>query len=121
MLWPPGSNIVNFIENLVAHFLVWHAYYDQYHQAPPWGERSHSAKGILEFYAEVLGEMSESCLIGFMRLLARKDQPKGHEPCPCNSGKRLREWHRDLVQNARNRVAWSDVVVDLALIKKAFE
>jgi hypothetical protein len=121
MRWPPGSNIVNFLENLVAPFLVWHAYYDQHHTAPPWGEPSHSAKGILELYAELLGDMSESCLIGFMRLLARKNQPKGHELCPCNSGQRLRDCHRELVQNARSRVAWRDVMFDLTYISKAHE
>lgn len=119
--WPPGSSIVDFLDILVAPFLAWQAYYEQHGKAPPWGERSHSVKGIQEFYAELLDGVSESCLIGFMRLLARKNEPKGHELCPCNSGKRLRDCHRDFVRNARSRVAWRDVISDLAFITKVYE
>ena len=119
MRWPPGSRIVEFLENLVAPILAWQAYYDAYQKPPPWGERSHYKQGILEFYAELLGRPVDSSVVGFMRLLARKNRPKGHERCPCNSGKRLRNCHRDLVYDARQRVAWQNVEHDLVVLARA--
>jgi len=119
MRWSPSSTIVDFLESFVAPFLAWQAYYDVYHKPPPWGERSHFAQGILESYAELLGRQADSSVVSFMSLLARKNRPKGHEPCPCNSGKRLRNCHRDLVYDARQRVAWQDVAHDLAVLLRA--
>jgi len=117
--WPPGSKIVDFIDNLVAPFLAWQAYYDAYQKPPPWGERSHNGLGILEFYAELLDRPVDSFIEDFMLLLARKNRPKGHEPCPCNSGRKLRNCHRDLVYDARQQVAWLDVKGDLAALSQA--
>ena len=119
MRWSAASTILDFLDSLVAPFLAWQAYYDVHQKPPHWGERSHFAQGILEFYAELLGRSADPSVIGFMRLLARKNQPKGHEPCPCNSGKRLRDCHRDLVYDARQRVAWQDVANDLAVLLQA--
>ena len=67
-------------------------------------------------YAELLGRTSDPSIVGFMKLLARKNSPKGHERCPCNSGKRLRDCHRDLLHEARERVSWQDVAQDLRLL-----
>lgn len=117
--WSAGSTIVNFLDSLVAPFLAWQAYYDVHKKPPPWGERSHNAQGILEFYAELLGRSVDSSVVGFMRLLARKNQPKGHEPCPCNSGRRLRNCHRDLVYDVRQSVAWQDVAHDLEVLVRS--
>jgi hypothetical protein len=116
MRWSPNSTIVNFLESFVAPFLAWQAYYDAHQKPPPWGERSHFVQGIFEFYAEVLGKPVDSSVVGYMRLLARKNRPKGHEPCPCNSGERLRNCHRDLLYKVRERFAWQDVAHDLGLL-----
>ena len=116
MRWSPGSTIVDFLDSLVAPFLVWQAYYDVHQEPPPWGERSHFTQGILEFYAELLGRPTDSSVVSFMRLLARKNRPKGHELCPCNSGERLRDCHRDLLYKTRERIAWHDVAHDLDVI-----
>ncbi|MBC2714087.1 MAG: hypothetical protein HF978_02150 [Desulfobacteraceae bacterium] len=114
--WPQGSLIVDFIENIIEPFLAWQAYYDEFQKVPPWGERSHFPDGILEYYAELL-QLSESGLIkDFMTLLARKNNPKGHEFCPCQSGKRLRHCHRELIDNVRKIINWEVVGLDLKQI-----
>lgn len=113
MRWAAGPTIVEFLENIVEPFLVWQAYYDAYKKPPLWGEFSHDKNGIIEFYAELLGRNMDSSILGFMKLLARKNRPKGHEPCPCNSGKLLRNCHRDLIYDIRKRVAWQYVEKDL--------
>ena len=116
--WRSNPTIVHFIENMVAPFLVWQAYYDAFHKPPTWGERPHFGKGIREFYAELLGMPPDENIIGFMKLLARKNQPKGHEHCPCDSGKRLRDCHRDLLYDTREKVYWKDVQIDLAFLER---
>jgi len=116
-LWRSNPTIVNFIENMVEPFLVWQAHFDAFHKAPPWGERSHFGEGILEFYAELLGMPTGANTVDFMKLLARKNKPKGHEHCPCGSAKRLRDCHRDLVYDARDKVYWKDVEIDLAVLE----
>ena len=113
MRWAAGPTIVGFLENIVEPFLVWQAYYDAWQKPPPWGEFSHAKNGIIEFYAELLGRKMDSTVLGFIKLLARKNRPKGHEPCPCNSGKRLRNCHRDLIYDIRKLIAWQYVEKDL--------
>lgn len=119
MRWQSGSRIIDFINNFVAPFLAGQVYYDAYHEPPPWGQRSHGKKGIFEFYGEFLGMKEDSCVINFMHLLVRKNQPQGHEWCPCNSGKRLRNCHGEVVCNVRQRVTLQDVADDLAFLLRA--
>ena len=116
--WVAEPNITSFLNNFAAPFLAWQAYYDEYKRAPPWGERSHAGEGILEFYTELLGVRAESTVLGFIHLLARKNTPKGHELCPCNSGKRLRNCHRELIYAVRKRVFWSNAAQDLETYRK---
>ena len=114
--WQSSPRIVLFLDDIVAPFLIWQAYYDEHGQPPPWGQRSHYAQGVLEFYAELLQIEVDSTVKDFINLLARKNQPKGHEMCPCGSGLRLRSCHFDLVQQVRKKIAWEDVRNDISLI-----
>ncbi len=114
--WPPGSNLVDFLVNLVEPFLAWQAYYDAFGKPPEWGERPHGKDGIIEYYSEILCRPSDDTIIGFMKLLSRKNHPKGHKLCPCGSGKKLRNCHRRLIDNTRKRLPWQHVVHDLKII-----
>ena len=114
--WSLNPGIVNFLEGFVAPFLVWQAYYNAHQKPPPWGERSHFAEGIKEYYAELLGINRRQTVVEFMKLLARKNRPKGHEICPCGSGVRLRSCHRELLYSTRETVAWQYVAKDLQTI-----
>ena len=114
--WFLKPDIVNFLKNFVAPFLVWQAYYDAHQKPPPWGERSHFADGIIEYYAELLCMKKCQSVVEFMRLLARKNRPKGHEICPCGSGERLRNCHRELLYSTREKVKWQYVAKDLQTV-----
>ncbi|NQT57277.1 MAG: hypothetical protein HQ551_13725 [Desulfobacteraceae bacterium] len=114
--WSLKPGIVSFLENFVAPFLVWQAYYDAHQKPPSWGERSHFTEGIIEYYAELLGIYKRTSVVEFMKLLGRKNRPKGHERCPCGSGDRLRNCHRDLLYSIREKVAWQDVAKDLQTV-----
>ena len=115
MRWTLNSTIVDFLRDFVSPFLAWQTYFDAYGHAP-WGDRSHGVKGIFEFYAETIGVQPESSILAFMQLVVRKNNPKGHEPCPCRSGKRLRDCHRDLIYELRSRLPLNDVKKDLDFI-----
>jgi len=114
--WSLKPGIVNFLEGFVAPFLVWQAYYDAHQKPPSWGERSHFAEGITEYYTELLGINRHQAVVEFMKLLARKNRPKGHEICPCGSGDRLRNCHRELICSIREKVAWQYVGEDLQTV-----
>lgn len=116
MHWPPGSTIVNFLDNLVAPFLAWQAYYDAFQEPPSWGGRPHFGDGIREFYAELFNISTNPDVIGLMKLLVRKNPPGGHEPCPCSSGKPLRKCHKDQVYQLREKVLCEDVKIDLDIL-----
>ena len=114
--WSPGSNLVDFLINLVDPFIAWQAYYDAFDKPPKWGERAHGSPGIIEYYAELLGISEARNMLGFMKLLARKNPPKGHELCPCDSGLKLRNCHRDVVNKGRDKIHWQNVSADVELI-----
>jgi len=70
----------------------------------PFGERAHGTPGLEEAYADALGIPNRrKSLLYHLRLLSR-DWPKGHWPCPCGSGKRLRYCHRDDLTAMHQRV-----------------
>lgn len=114
--WRAKPRIVEFLDNLAAPFLAWQVYFDIYATPPPWGARSHYKVGILEHYAEIAGMSGEGALMAFIRLLARKNPPKGHELCPCGSGEPLRKCHKELLQEARRSIAWEDAAADLEFL-----
>ncbi len=116
--WPKGSSITDFIEKLVNPFLAWQVYYDAFGKPPAWGERAHGITGIIDYYAELLGIDEDSNVLGFMELLSRKNQPKGHEPCPCGSCLKLRDCHREELNRAREKTFWADVKMALATCLK---
>lgn len=106
--WPHGSDITDFLKNLVKPFLVGQAYFEAHGHWPPGRERSHGAEGILEAYRELLaplGSPSSTVIRGFMHLLARSNHPKGDEDCPCGSGRKLRRCHRTLLVKLRRIIA----------------
>jgi len=116
--WPPGSNVADFIFKLVDPFLAWQAYYDAFGEPPEWGERAHGKEGIIRYYADFLGRPADENIHSFMKLLARKNQPKGHEICPCGSGEKLRNCHQNFLNRKRKLIPPDDVLKDLNRITK---
>jgi hypothetical protein len=116
--WSKHPNIIYFLDNFVAPFLVWQAYHDAHQKSPSWGQRSHFTDGIIEYYAELLGMIKKRSVVDFMKLLAKKNRPKGHEQCPCGSGERLRNCHRQLLYSTREKIKWKHVHKDLQTVLK---
>lgn len=70
----------------------------------PFGERAHGTPGLEEAYADALGIANgRKSLLYHLRMLSQ-DWPKGHWPCPCGGGLRLRHCHRDDLMTIHQRV-----------------
>lgn len=105
--WPLGSDLTDFLEALVRPYLVGQAYYQDHGHWPTGHERFHGTAGIVEAYEELLtplGPVSYSVLLNFVQLLSRPTHPKGHEACPCGSGKCLRNCHQSLLVELRQTI-----------------
>lgn len=119
--WPDGSTLADFIERLVRPFFLGQFYYETHGCWPPTGERSHGWTGIVEAYVDLcrpLGDASLDTILRVMRLLARKNDPQGHETCPCGSGRTLRRCHRNEISDLRKRVRPTDAATDLAHVSR---
>ena len=70
----------------------------------PFGEWSHGLEGLREAYAEIFENPRDGTrLRAYLEVLSR-ERPKGHWPCPCGSGRRLRNCHRERVIALHHRI-----------------
>ena len=121
MHWPPGSDLADFLETLVRPYLVGQAYYQDHGQWPLGHERSHGPRGIVEAYRDMLAPLdivTQPVIENFVRLLARPKHPKGHEPCPCGRGQRLRNCHRPLLMSLRGMIDPEHAKIDLEFLER---
>lgn len=68
----------------------------------PFGERSHGADGLCEFYGEKIGTTDPLAVLDLI-LLLMGGVVKGHWDCPCGSGARLRDCHDSNVRELNER------------------
>lgn len=120
--WPRGSTLAAFVDLLVIPFLICQNYYDIHGHWPGSGERDHGSPGIIQAYTDFcspLGNATGETIARVLRMLVRTGIPKGHHPCPCGSGKRIRDCHREAIENMRQLISPSDAAKDFAdLLKK---
>ena len=69
----------------------------------PFGERPHGLAGVVESYEEILGVRGIDQVRSFLTMLV-KECIKGHWPCPCASGLRLRKCHGHVLRELSERV-----------------
>lgn len=89
-----------FIDRCVLPFLVGIACKSS-GQPWPYGERSHGAAGICEFYGERFGTIDPTRALDIIDALLG-NAPKGHWACPCGSGVVVRKCHRSELTELRN-------------------
>lgn len=80
----------------VRNFLIGNSLVEQGQEWPS-GDRSHGTRGLLEFYASLLGAKDERSLLRFL-VSFLDGKVKGHWPCPCGSGSVLRRCHADAME-----------------------
>jgi len=103
---PQGMNMLDFLNGPVRNFFVNQSLIDL-GQNDVWknGEWGHGAEGIVEFYEAILGTSEDKTILAYLGILKR-DVIKGHWPCPCGSKRKLRNCHRELINELRTRIPW---------------
>jgi SEC-C motif len=89
---PAPCSVVEFLEGPVWNFFLGQAWVAN-GMGWPFGARAHGEAGIREFCAEVFGVSTDASITAYVELLAR-GMLKGHWPCPCGSGRKLRHCHQ---------------------------
>lgn len=110
--YPDGTSVVDFMRGPVSSYLFGQLYYEQEGKFPG-GERSHGAKGILEFYSEILQTDNSEVIKTFIVYLSRKEA-KGHWPCYCKSGKKIRNCHFSQLIEYRDKIESQVATISLA-------
>ena len=100
--FPTGSRLLVFVENLVVPYLYALSHYDRFRKWP-WGEYSHGALGILEFYAENTQTQTVESITEILVALHRYTEwskyrkqlrsPSAKRDCLCGSEKRFGKCH----------------------------
>ncbi len=90
------KNLIGFVETLLVPYFYAYSFYEKKGEMP-FGELSHGAKGIYEYYQDLFGVDDANKLFLFFKILVDKSY-KGHHPCPCGSGKILRKCHGSILR-----------------------
>lgn len=63
----------------------------------PFGERSHGIEGVLQSFGDVFQETDNIKVCKILKFIY-SDRYRGHLPCPCGSGKKMRACHGDSIK-----------------------
>jgi len=83
-------SLVSWMKNFVEPFFVSYEFFKRYGFFPM-GDRKHGATGIVQSYMDFFGVnmlQAEQIII-----YLSYEKYRGHQPCPCGSGKRIRNCH----------------------------
>lgn len=100
--FPVGESFRSFLEGPVQAYFLGQSLVER-GEDWPFGEWSHGAAGVAEFYAEILETKDLATIRRFVELLSLSDA-KGHHKCFCGSGRRLRRCCDDIVAKWRSRI-----------------
>lgn len=110
-------NLKFLIDAYIVPYLFSYRYYERYNEYP-FGERSHGGIGILESYAEYFDLENLKNTYDFLRY-AISHQYRGHLPCPCNSSKKIRNCHGDILKRINESNSIKQILIkDLGIIDK---
>ena len=117
LLTAPDRNFETFLTGCLHDYFVSQSWFEAKGEWP-YDQRSHDEEGIIESYAELLGlEENTGVIADHLRLLSRA-QGKGHARCPCGSGLRLRDCHKDRIAELSGRICPTMAKQMLARIEK---
>jgi hypothetical protein len=103
LLTAPDHTFETFLTGVLHDYLVSQTYFEARGEWP-FGQRSHGYAGILESFAELMDvENDATVVIEHLRLLSMNEL-KGHHPCPCGSGRKLRQCHRNKADELKKQI-----------------
>ena len=116
-LWPVGAPLLKFLTGPLHSFFLAQSMAEE---GEPWpfGQWAHGAKGMFQYYRELLKTPDLGVITTYLEYITAK-KVKGHWPCPCKSGKRLRDCHISIVTDLREKISRKDAQKSLEALKKA--
>ncbi|MBU0507437.1 SEC-C domain-containing protein [bacterium] len=109
-----NPDLLHFVKDQVVHFL-YALVYRSWFGKMPWGELSHSGKGILEYYNELFHVSGHKPTLHL--LLALHDRVFHRTwMCPCGSGRKLRKCHGPQLKELVAHCTPEDVLSDMKTI-----
>jgi hypothetical protein len=115
---PSGMDLVAFLRAPVMSYFIGQAFYEQ-EQRWPFGERSHGALGVVEFYSPLIGSREPRMIKRLIEMVVAKKM-RSTWRCPCGSGRRLRGCHGDVVRKLRQRIKRSAAITSLFYLDREF-
>ena len=91
MQFSQSPTLIFFVDNIVVPYLYSFRYWEK-NGKMPFGEYAHGFEGIIQSYQDLLNSTSDIVVLKLLRILAEGNY-RGHIPCPCDSGKKLRNCH----------------------------
>lgn len=119
MFFSQNADICDFIDKYVIPYLYTYRYYEEY-GVYPYGERSHGIIGDLE-YLKDLFEVDDWGQVLNIILFVVQSPYRGHLSCPCESGKRIRNCHGDILKKVINAGLQIDCKKVLLEIEEKYE
>ncbi len=86
-----GFNLEVWMHDFVEPYYFSYEYYQRY-GVFPFGERAHDIKGVLQTYGDYLDETDYVKIFRLVEFL-QFGRYRGHLPCPCGSGRKMRSCH----------------------------
>lgn len=113
-----GMTLRGWMSEFVESYYFSYEFYQRYGEFP-FGERSHGLVGIIQTYSDFFHEPD---VIKTIRIMASivSSKYRGHQPCPCGSGKKLRSCHGPFTMNFYMDDRLKDIVrEDFFLLREA--
>ncbi|MGP0566714.1 MULTISPECIES: hypothetical protein [unclassified Nitrospina] len=98
----PDPSFATFLKIPVTQYFLSQQHFEINNQWP-FGHRRHRDNGRLDFYRELFETNDLGSIRKYLKYLSQKTI-KGHWECPCGSGKRLRNCHKEKVYDLRNKI-----------------
>ena len=97
--------LVEYMDHFVQSYFYSLTYYRKYNMLP-YGERAHGVEGILEAYCDRYCTDNAKVIIEILKCLSGEKMYRGHNPCPCMSGKKFRNCHGEkLLKDIKSPIA----------------
>jgi hypothetical protein len=99
------ETLLNFVDNLVVPYLF--SYSKYLDNGEHFKEHSHGARGVLDDYKKYFNIKDDLLAFKLLRILAEKSY-RGHLPCPCESGKKIRNCHGKCIEKIVSNSKFAD-------------
>lgn len=101
--FPGGAPFIQFLDGPVHDFFLGQSLV-ALGEDWPFGQWSHGANGVFEYYEWLLGTDDRPAVVRYLRVLAKLNF-KGHWDCPCGSGHKIRRCCSAKIADLRTKIS----------------